>query len=137
MSKTAGELLSRTYAGQTKQNISEQLHQAGIPGIKYLDQGSRRLTDAEIREEIERIKDTEERARKFGQAAAPGSIGPTAAAESIARWEAQIGKPFTHNFVVFDDKLIDIARKYGIPAMIGAGAAHYSLQPVDHDPFSQ
>ena len=36
-----------------------------------------------------------------------------AAKEAIARWEAQIGKPTTHNFVVFDDKLIRITHKNG------------------------
>jgi hypothetical protein len=52
---------------------TEALKQAGVPGIKYLDRGSR--------------------------AAGDGS----------------------RNYVVFDDRLIDIVRKYGIPAAIGAG----------------
>jgi hypothetical protein len=52
-----------------KSNVSEQLKKAGIPGIKYLDQGSRRA----------------------GQG--------------------------TSNFVVFNDALIDIIRKYGIAAI--------------------
>lgn len=56
------------------------LNQAGIPGIKYLDQGSR--------------------------AAGEGS----------------------RNYVVFDENLIDILRKYGlVPGMIGGGAAANSF----------
>ena len=60
--------------------ISEALREAGIPGIKYLDQGSR--------------------------AAGDGS----------------------RNYVVFDDKLIEILRKYGIMAPVaGAGLSALSL----------
>ncbi len=76
---------------------SAALSQAGIPGIRYLDQGSR---------------------------------GPT-------------GKQ-THNFVMFDPSLIEIARKYGVPGLIAGGAASAAgsnadaanLIPVDHDPFA-
>jgi hypothetical protein len=105
------QLINRKF--EDPKLASEFAREAGIPGIKYLDQGSRRLSDAEIREEIERIKETEERAQKYGQAAAPGSIGWTAAKAAIARWEAKIGKPSSHNFVVFDDKLIRITHKNG------------------------
>lgn len=57
------------------------LHGAGIPGIKYLDQGSR--------------------------AAGDGS----------------------RNYVVFDDKIVDILKKYGLLGTLGAGGA--SLSPFD------
>jgi hypothetical protein len=62
-----------------KPEVVDQLRQAGIPGIKYLDQGSR------------------------------GTSGGT------------------RNFVVFDDKLIDIIKKYGLAGLIAAGAAHFKL----------
>lgn len=52
---------------------SKQLLEQGIPGIKYLDQGSRASGDG------------------------------------------------TRNYVVFDDKLISIVKKYGIAAALGAG----------------
>lgn len=62
-------------------NRSEGLRQAGIPGIKYKDAGSR------------------------------GADGSG-----------------TRNFVVFDDSLIEILRKYGlVPGMFGAGL--YAAQP--------
>lgn len=67
---------------------AEALRSAGIPGIKYLDQGSR--------------------------AAGEGS----------------------RNYVVFDDKLVDIIKKYGLAGMIGGGAYHFQHVPVDHDPFA-
>lgn len=63
-------LLSKPV-GDAKQ-LSEKLKQAGIPGVKYLDQGSR--------------------------AAGEGS----------------------RNYVVFDDALIDIVRKYGIAGLLAA-----------------
>lgn len=49
------------------------------------------------------------------------------------------GKP--QNYVVFDDKLIDILRKYGIaglavlPPAVAAGVQE-RLVPIDHDPFA-
>lgn len=71
-----------------REGATQQLRQAGIPGIKYLDQGSR--------------------------GAGSG----------------------TSNYVVFDDNLIDIAKKYGLAGLIAGGAAHYSTTPVDHDPYA-
>jgi hypothetical protein len=59
----------------SKQAASNKLHQAGVPGIKYFDQGSR--------------------------ASGEGS----------------------RNFVVFDDKTIDILKKYGLLGLFGGGAA--------------
>ena len=55
---------------------AEKLKEAGIPGIKYLDEGSRGM---------------------------PASG--------------------THNYVVFDDKLIDILRRYGLGGVMVGGAA--------------
>lgn len=63
--------------------MAEQvLNEAGIPGIKYLDAGSRAVGEG------------------------------------------------TRNYVVFDDRLIDIMKKYGLPMMTaGAGAASMADQP--------
>lgn len=70
----------RPLTGVTPEDRSAALREAGIPGIKYLDQGSR--------------------------AAGEGS----------------------RNYVVFDENLIDILRKYGlVPGMIGGGAAANSF----------
>ena len=79
-------------ADSTKEPIATAaLNQRGIPGIKYLDQGSR--------------------------AAGDGS----------------------RNYVVFNDKLINIVKKYAAAGMAlpPAIAAEYKswFQPVDHDPF--
>src|SRR5215831_2371850 len=58
--------------------IANTLRDAGIPGIRYLDQGSR------------------------------------------AKGEG------SRNYVMFDDKLIDIIKKYGLAGLIAGGAAHFS-----------
>ncbi len=68
-----------------EREAANQLRQAGIPGIKYLDQGSR------------------------------------------------AGGEGTRNYVVFDDKLIDILKKYGLAGAIGGGAA----ATVQNDPLSR
>lgn len=69
--------------------VTEALRSAGIPGIKYLDQGSR--------------------------SAGEGS----------------------RNYVVFDDKLIDILKKYGLAGLVAGSAYHLRTQQVDHDPFER
>lgn len=68
--------------GNSPEVISERLREAGIPGVKYLDEGSR--------------------SRNRG----------------------------TRNFVVFDDGLVDILKKYGI-AGLPAGAAAIGGYPGD------
>lgn len=55
----------------------------GISGVKYLDQGSRRVGEG------------------------------------------------TRNYVVFDDSLVEILRKYGLIGMLGAGAGYGAMAPVD------
>ena len=78
---TGQELVSRLgialegRAGGQSRKAGDALRKAGIPGIKYLDQGSR--------------------------TAGEGS----------------------RNYVVFDDSMIEILRKYGLLGMIGGGAA--------------
>jgi hypothetical protein len=72
-----GEEFMRDYGGL--RDPSAELRKAGIPGIRYLDQGSR--------------------------GAGEGS----------------------RNYVVFDDSLIEILRKYGLAGLLGAGGAVNSL----------
>lgn len=77
-SETPGHLAYYSLAGQKRKaaEASAALKDAGVPGIKYLDQGSR--------------------------AAGDGS----------------------RNYAVFDDKLIDILRKYGIAGLGMVGASN-------------
>jgi hypothetical protein len=47
-----------------------------------------------------------------------------------SRWATDMNlgdvAPRTHNYVVFDDKLIDIIKKYGLAGLLAAGAAHFT-----------
>jgi hypothetical protein len=87
--------LATTYGGPEQATMA--LREAGIPGIRYLDQGSRGAGEG------------------------------------------------THNYVVFDDKLIDIIKKYGLAGLVAGGAATIGgstagathLIPVEHDPFAE
>src|SRR5271166_6052795 len=85
MGKMTGEEAYRSLA-DSKIDATQALRDVGIPGIKYLDQGSRG------------------------------------------------GQGGTSNYVVFNDKLIDIVKKYGLAGLIAGGGAHFSLQPTDAQP---
>jgi hypothetical protein len=84
---TSGESLYHALSGDDPSGAAAALKEAGIPGIKYLDQGSRQ------------------------------------------------GGEGTSNYVVFDDKLIDVLRKYGLlpPAAAMALKAQQS-QPAQTEP---
>ena len=93
------------------------LQSQGIPGIKYLDQGSRGLQDAdEIRRQIARVTDT--------LAQNPNN---QTAKDLLSTYQKQLADSTkaSRNYVVFDDKLIDILKKYGIaPAAAAPMMAH-------------
>jgi hypothetical protein len=82
MPNAKGAAAYKTMAFDDKDPLaaSRRLLDAGVPGIKYLDQGSR--------------------------AAGDGS----------------------RNYVVFDDKLIEILRKYGLTGLLGLGAVGGAYQ---------
>jgi hypothetical protein len=67
--------LYQQHRGGHSDFVAEKLREAGIPGIQYLDAGSRAAGDG------------------------------------------------TRNYVMFDDKLIDILRRYGLAGMLAGGAA--------------
>lgn len=102
------------------------LREAGIPGIKYRDQGSRQSSQAEIdqlRKDITRWKmgvDDPEMLRQI-----------KAKEDELAEMVRKHENP-TRNYVVFDDKLIDILKKYGIAGMAALPAMNaYHFQKSD------
>ena len=108
------------WKGRQDQNASDALRQAGIPGIKYLDQGSRNFADLKIEP------------HEFNDGSSGFKVnGPKGDMTFDTKQEAQqyidsLNKGQTHNYVVFDDKLIDIIKKYGIAGLIGANASNWS-----------
>jgi hypothetical protein len=104
----------------------EQLLQRGIPGIRYLDQGSRWTGDP-----VDTIK---QNLAKAERTLAEVKAEPNPRQSSIDYWQAEVNahrgnlseaqsKTNTSNYVVFDDKLVEILRKYGIALPFGLGAA--------------
>ena len=117
-------LAERNAVRQTaSENVRQKLLEAGIPGIKYLDQGSR---------DKAYTVNLAYKGKPFEQ----GQFEPQFArskeeADSIAKqyqgkgYDTKIEESGTRNFVVFDEKLISIVRKYGIAgaaAMLGVSA---------------
>jgi hypothetical protein len=105
---------------------TRQLRDAGIKGIKYLDQGSRDpVKMKELADDLAQYKE----AAKHWEA--------TGNQEKLAIANKQIDVLTnrlnqTRNYVVFDDKLIDIVRKYGLAGLLGAGAYHFKTSG-NHD----
>lgn len=92
---------------------SGALQAGGIPGIKYLDQGSRNLQDAaELRRQIARVQANPQSAQS---------------ADLLRTYQAQLAdaEKASSNYVVFNPAIIDILKKYGIAgaaAPVGMGA---------------
>jgi len=128
---SAYRMLSDEFGGYDK--AAEALRAAGIKGIRYKDAGSRATSGGELLG-VERGADGwKAKVRVTNRSGvgiqAPADMVTTSKAfpsEAEARqWaESKIGGG-TSNFVVFDDNIIDILKKYGIAGLTagGAGAA--------------
>lgn len=104
-----------------KPEFVEQLRKAGVPGIRYLDQGSRKGTvGGEVRQMKWGEGGTNFRDR-FGV-----YQGDKLVAAFDTRKEAESATKGTYNYVVFDDKLIDITKKIGLAGLIAGGASNWS-----------
>jgi hypothetical protein len=94
------------------QQATERLREAGIPGIKYLDEGSRGVWD--VRENPKGFR---------GQQSISPGYGGVMSEYFPTRNAAQdwINKTRTSNYVVFDPNRVQIMKKYAVPGAIGAG----------------
>jgi hypothetical protein len=103
--------------GSLAPNRSEyagELRQAGIPGIKYLDAGSRANVDVnDIRGTVSML---ETAVRKNPQ---DSYLADQLASAKQKLQQAEAGG--SRNYVVFSDEIIDIVKKYGIAGALGAG----------------
>jgi len=115
-SRIVGEL----GIGDTK-GFSEALKQKGIPGIKYLDQGSR-VTSAGDLLGIEKGADGWKAKIKVTNRGGAGFSSPTdqittsmafPTEEAANAWAQSKIQGGTSNYVAFDDSIIEILRKYG------------------------
>ncbi|HEY2111532.1 MAG TPA: hypothetical protein VGH25_07360 [Dongiaceae bacterium] len=124
---------------EAQQHASDALEQAGIPGIRYMDQFSR---NAKPREEIENdlAEWRDELARLRGESAESRGVDPAEhrndlqnAQERIALHEQDLAnyKPPTHNYVVFSPETLRIMKQYGLAAagLTGAGGIGAAAMP--------
>jgi hypothetical protein len=120
--------------GPDAQFAADWLKERGVPGVKYLDQASRSTTGGEL---IDVFKGPEGWQSKIRLNRANGeqyftTSAPHATREAAETWAQQkIADPGTRNYVVHDDKLIEILRKYGLLPPLAAGAAASQLHSDD------
>jgi hypothetical protein len=116
-----GQGLYQSFAGHRGGNpvaATEGLAEAGIPGIKYLDQGSRVFNPAGHARDLDIAEQLMAEAKRVGD---PRLIAD--AESKIAAATAKLQPQQTSNYVLFDDSLIEILRKYGLAGLLGGGAA--------------
>jgi len=112
----------------TAAGASRALKEAGLPGIKYLDQGSRaqNVIDQRLQTLVTKHGGNIEAAvDDLGR-------GVYLPPKEKAKWRQSLienYQPQTHNFVVFDDQLVSILRKYGLLPPIAAGALSQVARP--------
>ena len=102
---------------------------AGISGLKYFSDTSRNTSGGEL---IDVIKDADGFKAKVAVDNRAGGLGgkgrvvttskPYKTEQEARDWAEQATKNQERNFVIFDDSLIEIMRKYGLLApLVGAG----------------
>lgn len=124
---TGGQWLARYTKDPAK--MSAALKERGIPGVKYLDAGSR-VPSAMAKKELDGWKEQLAYAEtELAKARANGERHRTSYYEGevkrvqdgIARVQKEADG--TRNYVVFDDQLVSILKKYGIAGLLGSSAA--------------
>ena len=112
--------VSSDVTPQGVERASAMLNEAGIPGIKYLDQGSRQTKSlADLQQQLAHYSNMLDRS--------PDSFFAQNGVKTLQDQIDRYGKT-TNNYVVFNDKLIDIMKKYGIAGAF-APTAGLSLLP--------
>jgi hypothetical protein len=99
---------------------AQRLHEAGVPGIKYLDQGSRGAQST-FRVQTDLLPE----GNKYHVIDPNGqhkiaTFDNRTDAEALARSKEEANT--TRNYVVFNDKLIDILKKYGLAGAVASPA---------------
>lgn len=134
-----GEEAYRTGTGRGgDKETSRVLREAGIPGIRYLDQGSRQRIQAQVQEDIRNVK------LDIGQTKLPELVDEIEKRTKmdIVRYRSQLenkleslqreleGAPReqTYNYVLFDDALVEILDRNG--EAINAVRQQAGLEPL-------
>ncbi len=107
--------------GKSMDATAQKLREAGIPGIKYLDAGSRGNVNAA---NIKGITDELSLWQKAAQNAPDNTYAQSKISDLTKQLE-EAKKPQTRNYVTFSDDIISILKKYGLAGLglAGYGAA--------------
>ena len=106
-------------------DYSAKMHAAGIPGIKYLDQGSRQFS-ADAFAGVQRAEAKIERLRASGET----GYKLDDALQELQSAKRSVGD-LSSNYVVFDPKIIEIMKKYGMT--IPAATAAYEAMKTNQE----
>ena len=127
--KSSGAQVYNTITASDRAAATQALREAGIPGIKYLDQGSR--------SNAFKVQLTY-KGQPYGE---PIQAADRSHAENLAKEYAEKGfgtelvDQGSRNYVVFDDKLISILKKYGwVPGMAIPAAAYEDVMGQGYNP---
>ena len=109
-----------------RQQAADFMREAGIPGIKYLDAGSRytlenlpdNIITREARQFLDEANGDPSKALSLFRQSNPVERWAQSERGEVEKVIKSAKKTATRNYVVFDENLIDIVKKYGI-----AGAA--------------
>jgi len=122
---TGSDLIAALREKNTPEEIAGILKGEGIPGVQYLDQFSRgRNSRQTILDNIEKTQRSLDAARWLS---GPGVITRRADLQrELEGWRTQLRdletNPPTRNYVVNDDQIIEIVRRYGLAGLLGTGA---------------
>ncbi len=136
----AGTAVRKGHIAFSDEQVASRLNEAGIPGIKYLDEGSRNIPA--MKQRVEALRREIALGEKTEGNPTLAKLNEQARQE-LVQAEADLAKAKpTSNYVVFDDSLINIVKKYGLAgiSMLPPSAAAFlsqRLSPVDHNPFAR
>jgi hypothetical protein len=118
-----GEDLHHALSGASRSGEASmiQLQNAGIPGIRYLDEKSRSLGPAHhtvVQNELARVEAQIAELRAKGD-----NLRASELDQHRARLQRGLDTPRTYNYVVNNPDIIEIMRKLAIPGVATGGAA--------------
>ena len=131
----------------SRESAARALREAGIPGIRYLDQASRApaaMAPSQARQLRAGIADVDRQVTELREEIAANRSTPGLTGQFFARREADLralderranlqrqlddveaGNNLSRNYVIFDERLIRIVRKYGIAGLAAALGVSY------------
>lgn len=109
----------------TPESASKAWSDVGVPGIRYLDQGSRNATPVNLGKYEAKVTRLQDALRQNPTEANRFALDD--AIQELASMKRRAAETNTSNYVVFDPALIEILRKYGLLGPVAAGATANAL----------